>query len=187
MDSNMGRRPKIGGAAPGRFCKSVLFQWLRPTPILVYHETGGIGKIISLSFQAYIDHPNRRSDTSCTSIWRQDGLGLRVGLEVYSWIPNWLGLPPCCACFLGSPPPSWCPAYFLWSTPWFLITIKSWGSNLFSRSLADEHKNEFTWRRNCCARDLIIGPYISIEGMAVSNVVMSSSASNSLTVSSNLP
>jgi hypothetical protein len=92
-----------------------------------------------------------------------------------SWIPNWLGHSPCCACFLGSPAPSWCPACSAWSTPSFLKTIKSLVSNLFSRSLADEHKNKFTWRHSCCAHDLIISPCNSIEGMVVSDVMMSSS------------
>jgi hypothetical protein len=72
----MGHQPKIGGAAPGRFWKSVLIQQLSPTPILVDHGTGGIGKDISLSFHAYVDHPNQRSDVSCASILRQGGSGL---------------------------------------------------------------------------------------------------------------
>jgi hypothetical protein len=96
-----------------------------------------------------------------------------------SWTLDWLGHPPCCAYFFGSPAPSWCPTCPPWSTPWFLITIKSLGSNLFSRSLADEHKNEFTWWRSCCAHDLIIGPCTSIEGVVVSDIVMSSSSSPS--------
>jgi hypothetical protein len=50
----------------------------------------------------------------------------------------------------------------------------SLGSHLFSRSLADEHKNEFTWWHNYCTRDLVIDPCTSIEGVVVSNVVMSS-------------
>jgi hypothetical protein len=95
-----------------------------------------------------------------------------------SWTPNWYGPSPCCACFLGSPAPFWCPTCPLWSTHSFLITIKSLGSNLFSRSLADEHKNEFTWLHSCCAHDLVIGPCTSIEGVVVSDVVMSSSGSN---------
>jgi hypothetical protein len=92
-----------------------------------------------------------------------------------SWIPNWLRLPPCCACFFVSSEPTWCPTCSPWSTPWFLITNKLSDSNLFSRSLVDEHKNKFTWRHSCCACDLIIGPYNSIEGMVVSDIVMSSS------------
>jgi hypothetical protein len=91
-----------------------------------------------------------------------------------SWTPNWLGPPPCCACFLGSPAPPWCPTCPPWSTSWFLITIKSLGSNLFSRSLAGEHKNKITWWHSCCAHDLVIGPCTSI-GVVVSDVVMSSS------------
>jgi hypothetical protein len=41
---------------------------LRSTPILVDHETSGIENVISLSFHAYVDHPNRRLDAYCTSI-----------------------------------------------------------------------------------------------------------------------
>jgi hypothetical protein len=93
------------------------------------------------------------------------------------WTLNWLGPPPCCACFLGSPTPSCCPICPPWSTPWFLITIKSLGCYIFSRWLACEHKNEFTQRRSCCAHDLVIGPYTSIEGVIVSDVLMSSSSS----------
>jgi hypothetical protein len=39
----------------------ILFLQLRATPILVDHDTGCIGKIISLYFHAYKEHPNRRS------------------------------------------------------------------------------------------------------------------------------
>jgi hypothetical protein len=38
------------------------------TLILVEHETGGIEKFISLSFHAYVDDPNQKSDASCASI-----------------------------------------------------------------------------------------------------------------------
>jgi hypothetical protein len=31
------------------------------TPILIGHETGAIGKIISLAFRAYVEHPKRGS------------------------------------------------------------------------------------------------------------------------------
>jgi hypothetical protein len=89
--------------------------------------------------------------------------------------PNWIGSPPCYACFLGSPTPSWCPTCTPWSTPWFQIIIKSLDSNIFSRSLVDEHKNEFTWWFSHCTHDLVIGPCTSIEGVVVSDVVMSSS------------
>jgi hypothetical protein len=60
----MGDHLKIGDAAPERLWKSVLFSQFRMTPILVDYETGGIEKIISLYFHAYVDHPNRRSDAS---------------------------------------------------------------------------------------------------------------------------
>jgi hypothetical protein len=78
----MGHRPKIAGAASESFWISVLFQQLRTTPILVNYGTGGIGNMISLSFYAYVDHPNQRLGTSGKSISRKGGPGLRVGLEV---------------------------------------------------------------------------------------------------------
>jgi hypothetical protein len=171
----MGHRPKIGGATPRRFWKSILFRWFWPTLILVDHDTGGIGKVISLSLHAYVDYPNQRLDGPVHQFEGKVVLDSELDLKSDSWIPNLLGLPPCCACFLGSPAHSWCPACSPWSTPWFLITIKSLGSNLFSRSLADEHKNEFTWRHSCYAHDLIIGPCNSIERIVVSDVVISSS------------
>jgi hypothetical protein len=121
----------------------------------------------------------RSPDASCVSIWRHGGTGLWVGLEVrlrsfeFDWIP------PCCVCFLVSPAHSWCPTCPPWSTPWFLITIKSLCSNLFSRSLVNKHKNEFTWWFSQCACDLVIGPWTSMEGVVVSNIVMSSSSSPS--------
>jgi hypothetical protein len=103
---------------------------------------------------------------------------LYVNLKArWSWTLNWLRPPPCCPYFFRTIAPSWCPTCHPWSTPWFLITIKSLGSHLFSISLAGEHKNEFTWRRSCCARDLIIGPCTSI-GVDVSGVVMSSAGSS---------
>jgi hypothetical protein len=168
----MGHRPKIGDGSPESFWKPVLFRRLQPTPILVDHGTGGIGKIISLAFHAYVDDPNQRSDTSCTSIWKQGDPGLRVGLEVklldskLAWTSTLLCVFP----WISNN--SLCPT----CPPWLLITIKSLGSHLSSRSLADKHKKEFTWWRSHCACDLIIGPYTSI-GVVVSDVVMSSSDS----------
>jgi hypothetical protein len=48
------------------------------TPILIDHETGCIKKIISLSFHAYKEHPNRSSYTSCALISMQGGHRLRI-------------------------------------------------------------------------------------------------------------
>jgi hypothetical protein len=59
-----------------RFC----FDDCGVTPILVNHETDCIGKIISLSFHAYKERPNRRSYTSCALIWLK---------ARWSWTPNW--------------------------------------------------------------------------------------------------
>jgi hypothetical protein len=44
--------------------------------------------------------------------------------------------------------------------------------------VVDEYNNEFTWRCSCCARDLIIGHYTSIEKVIVSDVMMYSSEVN---------
>jgi hypothetical protein len=49
------------------FCgywKTILFLQLRVTPILVDHETGFIGNIISLYFHAYKERTNWRSYAS---------------------------------------------------------------------------------------------------------------------------
>jgi hypothetical protein len=62
----------------GRFWKSVLFWWLQTTPILVEHETGGVGKLISLFFQAYVDRSNQMLYMSCASIWKQYGSRLWI-------------------------------------------------------------------------------------------------------------
>jgi hypothetical protein len=51
-----------------RFWKTILFWWLRTTPILVDNETGCIGKLTSLSFHAYEECLNQRSYMSCVSI-----------------------------------------------------------------------------------------------------------------------
>jgi hypothetical protein len=48
--------------------KTILFQRLRTTPILVDHEIGCIENLISLPFHAYEKHKNQRSYVSCTSI-----------------------------------------------------------------------------------------------------------------------
>jgi hypothetical protein len=116
----------------------------------------------------------------CRSPKSEVGRVLYVHLKArWSWTPSWTSTMVCVFSWLSSTflisAPSWCPACSPWSTPWFLITIKSLGSNLFSRSLADEHKNEFTWRHSCYAHDLIIGPCNSIERIVVSDVVISSS------------
>jgi hypothetical protein len=99
-------------------------------------------------------------------------LNSELASKLDSVTPNWIGSPPCCASFLGSLTPSWCPICPPWFTPWFVITIKSLGGNLFLRSLAE---NEFTWRFSHCAHDLVIGPCTSIKGVVVSDIVMSSS------------
>jgi hypothetical protein len=140
--------------------KSVLFLQLRLTSILVDHGMGGIGKFISFSFHAYV----AKFDFSRTRpVCQFEGkvvLDSELNSKSDLVTSNWIGSPPCCACSMGSSAPSSCPTCPSWSMPWFLIIIKSLGSNLSSRSLADEHKNDFTWQFNHCARDLVIGPCI---------------------------
>jgi hypothetical protein len=60
------------------YWKTILFPWLRETLILVDHQTHCVGNIISLSFDAYKERPNRRAYASCALIWRQGGPGLRI-------------------------------------------------------------------------------------------------------------
>jgi hypothetical protein len=40
------------------YWKMILFPRLWETPILVHHKTSCVGTMISLSFQAYKEHPN---------------------------------------------------------------------------------------------------------------------------------
>jgi hypothetical protein len=96
-------------------------------------------------------------------------------LDSNSAISNWIGLPPSRVRLLGSPAPYWCSVCPSWSSSWFLRTIKSLDSNRLSILYVKEHKNEFTWWFNCCARDHVIEPTISTEGIIVAEVLMSSS------------
>jgi hypothetical protein len=136
---------------------------------------GGFGKLISLYFHAYVEYPNQRLDASCASFWRWGGPRLRVRFKVKLLNSELVCSPPLCERLLGSPSPPWCPVFPPWFTHWFLIIIKSLGSNRFSISLLEEHWNEFTWWFSYYAYDLVIGPCISMGGMVLSNVVMSSS------------
>jgi hypothetical protein len=65
-------------ACPG-YWKTILFRWLRVTPILVDHETDCVGKLISLAFHISKEHPNWMSRASYMSILRQDGHRLWIG------------------------------------------------------------------------------------------------------------
>jgi hypothetical protein len=51
-----------------KFLEICVVSTIAANPILGDHKTSGIGKIISLSFNVYVDHPNQRSDVSYTSI-----------------------------------------------------------------------------------------------------------------------
>jgi hypothetical protein len=50
------------------YWKTILFQQLQVTMILVDHETGCVKKINSLPFHAYKERPNRMSYASCALI-----------------------------------------------------------------------------------------------------------------------
>jgi hypothetical protein len=50
------------------YWKMILFLRLQVTPILVDHDTGCIGKIISWYFHAYKERSNQRSYVSCALI-----------------------------------------------------------------------------------------------------------------------
>jgi hypothetical protein len=68
-------------ACPG-YWKMILFWRLRVTLILVDHETGCVGKVISLVFHVYKEHPNWKSYVSYVSyasILRQGDHGLWIG------------------------------------------------------------------------------------------------------------
>jgi hypothetical protein len=49
------------------YCKTILFQRLRVTSILVDHKTSCVEKVISLAFHAYKECPNQRSYVSCVN------------------------------------------------------------------------------------------------------------------------
>jgi hypothetical protein len=70
MDSNLIHRPSAQNRL--RSTRKVLeicfVLMIVADSDLVDHETGGVVKIISLSFHAYVDHPNWRSDVSYKSI-----------------------------------------------------------------------------------------------------------------------
>jgi hypothetical protein len=84
----------------------MLFQLLQSPTILVDHETGGIGKVTFLSFHAYVDHQIGGRTCHVRQFEGKVVLDFELDSKSDSWIPNWLGLPPCCACFLGSLAPS---------------------------------------------------------------------------------
>jgi hypothetical protein len=74
------------------------------TPILVGHETGSVGMVISLDFCAYVDVQNGgRMQSECQFEYE---VVLDSELDSNSAIPNWIGSPPSHACLLGSPAPS---------------------------------------------------------------------------------
>jgi hypothetical protein len=57
----------------------ILFRRLRVILILVDHETGCVGKLISLVFHVYKECPNGRSYASYVSILMQRGRRLQIG------------------------------------------------------------------------------------------------------------
>jgi hypothetical protein len=56
---------------------------------LIGHETGAIGKVISLAFRAYVERPKQRSYAIWMSIWIWGGPGLQVGLELGNSELDW--------------------------------------------------------------------------------------------------
>jgi hypothetical protein len=50
------------------YWNTILFRRFRATLILINHKTCCVGNIISLSFHAYKERPNRRSYASCALI-----------------------------------------------------------------------------------------------------------------------
>jgi hypothetical protein len=88
----------------GRFWKTILFWWLRVTPVLVDHETNCVEKLIFLSFHTYEEHPNWMSYVFCVSIWKQGDSGPWDWLEV--WLCNsdldWISTLSCASPWLSS-------------------------------------------------------------------------------------
>jgi hypothetical protein len=97
---------ELGRTCPtliGMFWKTILF-WLRTTPILVDHETSCVGKLISLSFHTYEEHPNQKSCAYCVSIWRQCGPRPQDWLKVELCNPelDWISSLACTSTWLSN-------------------------------------------------------------------------------------
>jgi hypothetical protein len=175
MDSNWIHGPsgQNGGAAPKTVLKINTILIIMDDSILVEHKTSFIGKVISLAFRAYVKRPKRRSYAIWTLIWIWDDPVLRVGLELDNSELDWFATSR--ARLLDSLAHFWCSVCPLWSSLWFLRTIKLLDSNRLSILYVEEHNNEFTWWFNCCACDHVIWSSILMEGMIVAEVLMSSS------------
>jgi hypothetical protein len=68
-----------GNIACSGYWKTILFQRLHVTSILVDYETSCVGKFNSLAFHVYKECPNQRLYASYASILKQDAHGLRIG------------------------------------------------------------------------------------------------------------
>jgi hypothetical protein len=79
----------------------ILFQRLWTTPILVDHETGCGGRLISLYFHAYEEWQNQWLYILCASIWSQGDPGSRNWLKIricnfeLDWISTLVCASPC--------------------------------------------------------------------------------------------
>jgi hypothetical protein len=89
-----------------KFLKIYLVSTIAADYNLFDHEIGGIGKIISLAFHAYVDRPNRGWTRLVGQFEGKVVLDSELDSKLDSCSLNWLGPPHCCACFLGSPTPS---------------------------------------------------------------------------------
>jgi hypothetical protein len=70
IDSNWIHGPsgQNSGAAPKMVLEICTILMIADDSDLVGHETSATGKVISLSFRAYVEHPKRRSYAIWTSI-----------------------------------------------------------------------------------------------------------------------
>src|SRR6266542_17325 len=94
---------------------------------------------MKLSFHPYIERPKRSLHASWASILVRPAPGFRGGVEVdLAWAPARCGRPSCSS---STPRPFPIPC---WSSPRFLSTSTSLGSNLFLFSQLEEQRNEFT-------------------------------------------
>jgi hypothetical protein len=107
---------------------------------------------MKLAFRPYVDRRIRTSNVAWASNLRQAAPGLRGELEVkLDCASMWLGGPCCSSTPLCSSP------CVLWTSPWFLITLKKLGSKLFLQLLIETLRSELTSKFNCHARALVIG------------------------------
>src|SRR5581483_10067175 len=82
--------PKTSVAAPWQILDVILFRRFPSTPSEFWHETTWVGKLISLSFQRYIERPKRSPYVAWASVLMRPTPAVRTRLEVeLDFNSNW--------------------------------------------------------------------------------------------------